>query len=154
GVIGPLLADPNVDAVIALFVPPVVEDPAAVEAVLRRAAADAAKPLLPVVMSADGAPHGGFDYPESAARALGPAAQRTARLRRPAGRIPEFEVDTAGGRAVVDGAADGWLDSVAAQALLEAYGIPLVAEQQAATADEAVTAASALGYPVVVKTAA
>jgi acetate---CoA ligase (ADP-forming) len=153
-VISPLLADPNVDAVIALFVPPVVEDPAAVEAVLRRAAADAAKPLLPVVMSADGAPHGGFDYPESAARALGLAAQRTAWLRRPAGTIPELEVDTARGRAVVDGAAEGWLDGAAARALLEAYGIPLVAQQQAATADEAVTAASALGYPVVVKTAA
>ena len=32
--IGPILADPNIDAVIALFVPPVVEDPHAVQELL------------------------------------------------------------------------------------------------------------------------
>ena len=40
------------------------------------------------------------------------------------------------------------------RALLEAYGIPLVPERIAATADEAVAAAEELGFPVVVKTAA
>src|SRR4051794_34313082 len=109
-VLGPLLDDPNVDAVIALFVPPVVEGPAAVEAVLERAGAAAGKPLLPVVMSADGSIGGGFDYPESAARALGLAAQRTAWLRRPTGMIPELQVDAAAAAAVVAKAADGWLD--------------------------------------------
>jgi acetyl coenzyme A synthetase (ADP forming)-like protein len=152
-VLGPLLEDPNVDAVIALFVPPVVEDPAAVEAVLEQAGADAAKPLLPVVMSADGSARGGFDYPESAARALGLAAQRTAWLRRPAGTIPELAVDPARGRAIVAEAAEGWLDGAAARALLEAYGLPLVAESEAATPEGAVEAAAALGFPVVVKTA-
>ena len=152
-VLGPLLDDPNVDAVIALFVPPVVEGPAAVEAVLERAGAGAAKPLLPVVMSADGAARRGFDYPESAARALGLAAQRTAWLRRPAGTVPELEVDTTRARGIVAEAAEGWLDGPTARTLLEAYGIPLVAERQAATPAEAVDAASALGYPVVVKTA-
>ena len=52
--IGPILADPNIDAVIALFVPPVVEDPQAVEEVLARYAKESDKPLLSVVMSADG----------------------------------------------------------------------------------------------------
>jgi hypothetical protein len=37
--------------------------------------------------------------------------------------------------------------------LLDAYGIPLVAERTAATPDEAVAAATELGFPVVVKTA-
>ena len=39
-------------------------------------------------------------------------------------------------------------------ALLVAYGIPLVPERVAATVDEAVAAPRALGFPVVVKTAA
>src|SRR6185295_17611976 len=42
----------------------------------------------------------------------------------------------------------------AARELLTAFGIPLVPERLAATAEEAVTAARELGYPVVVKTAA
>jgi acetyl coenzyme A synthetase (ADP forming)-like protein len=58
-----MLADPNVDAVIALFVPPVVESAEAVAGVLARAARDSAKPLLTVVMSADGVPQGGFSFP-------------------------------------------------------------------------------------------
>ena len=153
-VLPPLLADPNVDAVIALFVPPVVEDPRAVEAVLERIARESGKPLLSVVMSADGTAHGGFEYPESAARALGLVAQRAAWLRRPVGTTPDVIVDTARGRAVIDAASEGWLDAEAAHELLEAYGIPLVGERHAATPDEAAELASDLGFPVVVKTAA
>jgi acyl-CoA synthetase (NDP forming) len=148
-----ILADPNIDAVIALFVPPVVEDPRAVEELLARYAKESAKPLLSVVMSADGSSRGGFEYPESAARALGLAAQRAAWLRRPAGTTPEVAVDSARGRAIVDAAAEGWLEPAAARELLESYGIPLVAERRAETPDEAAAAASELGLPVVVKTA-
>jgi acyl-CoA synthetase (NDP forming) len=148
-----ILADPNVDAVIALFVPPVVEDPRAVEELLARYAKASPKPLLSVVMSADGSSRGGFEYPESAARALGLAAQRAAWLRRPAGTTPEVEVDVARGRAIVDAATEGWLEPAAAQALLESFGIPFVREQRADTPDGAVAAAVELGLPVVVKTA-
>ena len=82
-----LLADPGIDAVIALFVPPVVATADDVAAAIARVAKDADKPVLPVVMSADGAPPGAFAYPESAARALGLAARRAAWLRRPAGDL-------------------------------------------------------------------
>jgi acetyl coenzyme A synthetase (ADP forming)-like protein len=152
--LGPVLADPNVDAVIALFVPPVVEDPRAVEELLARFAQESDKPLLSVVMSADGSAHGGFEYPESAAHALGLAAQRAAWLRRPAGTTPAVDVDQARGRAIVDAADEGWLDAGKAHALLEAYGIPLVAERRAGTPDEAAAVAEELGLPAVVKTAA
>jgi acyl-CoA synthetase (NDP forming) len=148
-----ILADPNIDAVIALFVPPVVEDPRAVEELLARYAKASPKPLLSVVMSADGSSRGGFEYPESAARALGLAAQRAAWLRRPTGTTPEVEVDVARGRAIVDAAPEGWLQPAAARELLESYGIPLVAERQADNPDEAAAAAAELGLPVVVKTA-
>ena len=152
--LGPILADPNIDAVIALFVPPVVEDPRAVEAVLARHAKESDKPLLSVVMSADGSPRGGFEYPESAAHALGLAAQRAAWLRRPVGTTPDLDVDLAGARAIVDAAGEGWLDADAAHRLLAAYGIPLVGERRAETPAEAAAVAEELGLPAVVKTAA
>jgi acetate---CoA ligase (ADP-forming) len=148
-----MLADPNVDAVIALFVPPVVESAEAVAGVLARAARDSAKPLLTVVMSADGVPQGGFSYPESAARALGLAARRAEWLRRPAGSVPELDVDARRARALVEAAGEGWLEPEVAHALLRAYGIPLVEERRAENPDDAVVAAVELGLPVVVKTA-
>ena len=86
-----VLADPGVDALIVLFVPPVVATAADVAAAIARATVGAEKPVLPVVISADGSPAGSFTYPESAARALGLAARRAAWLRRPASEAPYLD---------------------------------------------------------------
>src|SRR5207247_2065020 len=123
------------------------------------ASAVAEKPVVPVVMSADGTPPGSFAYPESAARALGLVAQRAAWLRRPAGTVPSLDgIDFGRARAIVDDALaaeeDVWLDPARTRALLESYGLPLVPERVAADPIEAADAAFELGYPVVVKTAA
>jgi len=165
----PLLADPRIDALIVLFVPPVVAGAEEVTSAITRSVAAAApeKPVLAVVISADGtpaalrepdAPVASFSSPEWAARALGLAAGRADWLRRPAGALPELEVDVTAAREVVEaalrGSSEAWLEPAAARRLLEAYGLPLVPERTAADADEAVHAATALGYPVVVKTAA
>ena len=97
-----VLADPGIDAAIVLFVPPVVATTVDVAAAVRRACAAADKPVLPVLMSADGSPAGSFTYPESAARALGLAARRAAWLRRPASEPPALEsIDRAAATAVV-----------------------------------------------------
>ena len=101
-----------------------------------------------------------FAYPESAARALGRVADRAAWLRRPQGAVPDAgRRSTAPAReAVVERALeadeDTWLDPAATRELLEAYGLPLVPERVATSADEAVAAARELGFPAVVKTAA
>ena len=98
----PSSRDPGLDAVICLFVPPVVATAADVAAAIARASESADKPVLPVVMSADGTPAGGFAYPESAARALGLAARRAAWLRRPAGEPPKLDrVDRAAASALI-----------------------------------------------------
>jgi acetyl coenzyme A synthetase (ADP forming)-like protein len=166
-VIPPLLGDKRLDALIALFVPPVVAGADEVAAAIQRAVARAEtdKPVLAVLISHEGMPavlrDGGavasFAYPESAARALGLAAARAEWLRRPAGTVPQApEVDAAEARRIVEEAlADRmelWLDSCATRALLIAYGIPVVAERTAETPSEAVEAARELGFPVVLKT--
>ncbi len=153
-----LLADPGIDAVIALFVPPVVATADDVTAAIARASVGSDKPVLPVVLSAEGTSAGGYAYPESAARALGLVARRAAWLRRPAGEIPQLEdIDRDAARAVVNASLatsdDCWLDPAAARELLRSYGLPIVEERGAETVPEAVAAADELGYPVVVKTA-
>ncbi len=153
-----LLADPGIDAVIALFVPPVVATADDVSAAIARASVGSDKPVLPVVMSAEGTSGGGYAYPESAARALGLVARRAAWLRRPAGEIPQLEdIDRDAARAVVNGSLatsdDCWLEPAAARELLSAYGLPIVEERYAETPRAAVAAADEIGYPVVVKTA-
>jgi acyl-CoA synthetase (NDP forming) len=66
-------------------------------------------------------------------------------------------VDTARGRAVITDAlaadADLWLRPDQVRELLQAYGLPVVPEQVAATVDEAAEAATKLGFPAVVKSA-
>ena len=164
-----LLADPQVDAALVLFVPAVTSTAEEVAVAVEGAAGAAAseKPVLAVVMSAsgipaalrDGARVAGFAYPESAARALGRAAGRAAWLRRPLGSVPEVAgVDQARALEVVERALadadDSWLAPAATRELLEAYGVPLVPERVADDVEAAVAAAHDLGLPAVVKSAA
>ena len=163
-----LLADPHASAVLVLFVPAVSatadEVAHAVAGAARRA--DGSKPVLAVVMTSEGIPEAlrasrqvsPFAYPESAARALGRVADRAEWLRRPQGAVPALEgIDAARAGAVVARALertdDVWLDPAATRELLLAYGVPLVPEQVAASAEEAAEVARELGFPAVVKTA-
>jgi acyl-CoA synthetase (NDP forming) len=115
------------------------------------------KPILAVVMSAAGTPQAlltgrrpiaTFEYPESAAAALGRAADRADWLRRPAGTVSEpADVDLRSAKEVITSALgsgdETWLTPAQGRALLGAYGIPLIPERQAHTEDEALAAARA-----------
>jgi acetate---CoA ligase (ADP-forming) len=136
-----------------------------VRSVVRREQPD--KPVLAAVVSSDGIPSAlredgagvaAFSYPESAAWALGVAADRAEWLRRPAGTEPELDgiEDATARRVVADalaGVSEVWLEPGHARELLASYGLPLVPERVARSADEAAAAAVALGLPAVVKTA-
>ena len=164
-----VLRDSGIDAVIVLFVPPVVAGAAEVAAAIRGAAEgeSTGKPVLAVVVSADGTPEtlreptspvATFAYPESAAHALGVAAARAEWLRRPVGTLPALDgIDVAAARQLIDTALtatdDVWLEAAGVRTLLTAYGMPLVPERIAADAAEAVALANSLGRPVVLKTA-
>jgi acetyl coenzyme A synthetase (ADP forming)-like protein len=160
-----LLGDGSVDAVIALFVPPVMTGADEVASAIVRSVEDAGekeKPVLACLISADGTPAqllsgivAPFSYPESAARALGRAAERAEWLRRPRGRVPKLgNIDRRAARGLVESSSEGWLDPDLTRRLLTSYGLPLVAERRVESVDEAVVAAEELGYPVVLKTAA
>jgi acyl-CoA synthetase (NDP forming) len=159
-----VLGDPGIDAVIVLFVPPVVAGAAEVAAGITRALEQAPptqKPVLASLISADGTPAAlessrvtAFAYPESAARALGRAAARADWLRRPLGDVPDLDgIDLAAAERIVAGAVERWLGTEETRALLGAFGVPLVPERLAESVEEAVEAAKALGFPAVVKTA-
>ncbi|MBV8598765.1 MAG: GNAT family N-acetyltransferase, partial [Actinobacteria bacterium] len=88
--IGPMLADANIDALVVLFVPPIVATTGDVAAAVARAARDAKKPVVAAFVSAEPVRLPGLavlPYPESAARALALAWQRTQWLRRDAGEV-------------------------------------------------------------------
>ena len=164
-----LIADPGVDAVIALFVPPVVAEAGDVaEAVVRAVGPDGVrKPVLGVFVTGEGTPPAllrrprrvaAFPYPDSAARALGRAVERGEWLRRPAGTVPELDGfdRRAAEQVVVEVLAtrgECWLEPAEVRALLGAYSVPLVPERVCAGPAEAVGAAEELGFPVVVKSA-
>jgi len=160
-----VLADPAVDSVIVLFVPPATAGAEDVAASLARTleAASTDKPVLAALLAAEGIPSvlrmtpglaALFTYPESAARALGLAAGRAEWLRRPAGTVPHVEgIDTSAAQRVVATADGRWLTPAETRELLNAYGLPLVEERLAESVDDAVEAAHELGLPVVVKSA-
>jgi len=157
-----LLADPGVDAVIVLFVPPVGTEAQAVAAAIQRGGAGATKPVLTSFMGMHGVPAAlsslregrfpSYSFPEAAAIALARVVRYGRWLARGAGAVPELAVDAAAARAAI-GDHHGWLPADATRAVLAAYGIAQPSTQLAATAEAAATAASAVGYPVAIKLA-
>jgi acetate---CoA ligase (ADP-forming) len=163
-----LAADPSVDAVVAIFIPPLVTQALDVADAVRAASAAtraAGKPLLAVWMAQDDAAlatlAGGvggvpaYGTPEEAIRALAHAAGY-ARWRRtsaePAGLSAGVDADAAAATvAQVLAEGGGWLVPDRVAELLTAYGIPQVAATVVATPAAVGRHAAALGGPVAIK---
>ena len=160
-----VLHDPNVDAAIAIFVPPVQVDTGAVATgIAEIVARHEDKTVLACLMGKKGV-HGGmtelkrhnipaFMFPESAARALAAMVRYRRWRERPLGDVVELEADSARARAAIDSARrDGreHLTLGEVEEVLGAYGIPLVESRFASSPEAAVEAAERLGWPVVLK---
>jgi len=160
-----VVRDPNVDGLVVLFVSPIMIDAVAVaeaivEETVRQPEADR-KPVLACLMGRqrgreaiellreNGIPV--FRYPEDAARNMQMLLRRRQMLDRVPGTAPRFRVRRAAAARILDAAAAGWLGSEAAESVLRAYGIPFAKSRFVASAGDAVAAAHALGYPVVLK---
>jgi acyl-CoA synthetase (NDP forming) len=167
-----VIDDEGIDALLAIFVPPLVtraEDVARAIANAAEVAGD--KPVVACFLGKAGVPAelrgvGGrrtipsFAFPEAAAHALGRVAGLADWRRRPVGSVPVFDdVDLVRARSIVAetlaAEPDGtWLDQGAAGALLECFGIPVVGFAVVADPARAVAAADELGYPVALKAGA
>ena len=168
-----VLRDPNVDAAIAAFVPPLgilARDVA--EAIVQANARHPDKPVLAVLMGREGLPAGlaelhearipAFIFPESAARALGAMWRYADRIaNQPEGTARAFEVDDDRVRAILDAAlaaGRATLSEPDALRVLVAYGVPVApwrfvetGRSTAGLAREAAAAAADIGFPVALK---
>ena len=162
--------DPQTDGVLVILTPQAMTESTATATAISRLAQGSGKPLLASwmggdevdagrgVLSREGIPI--FDYPDTAARAFGAMWRRTSALRAlyetPAATdTPELDATAwttvenilapalAGGRTL--------LSEHEAKQVLSAYGIPVVTTRLAASEEDAVAAAEATGYPVVLK---
>lgn len=156
-----VLADPNVDSVLAIFIPPIATDPEAVARAIVDGTREAGeKPVLAIFMSARGAPPilqsiPSYAFPEPAAIALARAVEYGEWRRRPPGTVPDFpEARRADARQIVGAAlarGGGWLDPVECDRLLAAFGIPTAAVRLVGDPASAEAAAADIGFPVVLK---
>jgi len=156
-----LLDDPNVDSVLAIFIPPIVTDADDVAAAITRAAScGPGKPVAGVFMRSDAAPEAlaqipCFAFPEPAAIAMARVAAYGEWRGKSQGIIPTPDgIQPALARLVVERALErggGWLTAVEADALLSAAGVAVPRSTLATSIDEAVVMAARLGYPVALK---
>jgi acetyltransferase len=160
-----ILADPAVDAVVPIFVPPFgVRQEEVAEAIVAAAAMRPEKPVLAVLMGRDGLPQGraelhaagipAYIFPESAARALAALNRQREWAERPPSCDAPLVVDRdAAGAILARARRDGRerLDELESLQLLGAYGISVPPAYLARTAESAAAGAAALGFPVALK---
>lgn len=161
-----VLADDGVDAVLMIFIEPLVTQPEPVAEAIRQAVAGTDKTVLACFMMARGAPEllrvepgrrvPSFVFPEDAVRALALATQYAERRLRPLGQAPALtglDLDAARRAlsAAAAGGAGGWLTPDEALALVAAAGITAAPSRLATSPHEAAAAAQELGLPVALK---
>lgn len=156
---GLLLADPNVDSLLTIFIPPLVTAAADVAAAMTEVARAASKPVLATFMGVEGAipmlsPIPAYRFPEAAISALARVTAHADWRRRPTGQTPDFSVEVDAAKTILEEALSrgaGWLGPVEAQRVLEALGVRAVAMRLAAGEDDAVEQSRQLGYPAALK---
>lgn len=157
-------ADPNIDSVIVIYIPPLVSKPVEIAGAIARGAGKIPreKPILSVFISSEGTPAElllgprgkipSFSFPENAAHALSAAVRYVRWKARPKGQVFHFDDETEDAiRAEIDRAPrPGWLAPEALAKVLELADIPL-ARAVVVAPGEVEAAAERIGYPVVLK---
>jgi acyl-CoA synthetase (NDP forming) len=155
-----LLADENVDAVMTIFIPPLVTEGEAVARAIVSTAKEATKPIVATFMQIDGAPTvltpvPCYPFPESAAIALSRVAAFGEWRRREPGVTPVLEnINRDGVRAVAERAlarGGGWLAPAEVSDMLAAVGLSAAASRVVTSQDAAVEASKEIGFPLVMK---
>ena len=164
------------DAVVAVFLPPLMAGSREFGPALRQVAEGAQKPIVASFLSTEGIPPEltvldendmpargsvpSYSTPERAVIALAKVAEYARWRRRPVGELPELtDVDDAAGTAMVhavlgDSPQGRDLTDDELIALLATYGVPLLGTRTVTDAEAAVAAAREIGYPVILKSTA
>jgi acyl-CoA synthetase (NDP forming) len=167
-----LAGDDDIDAVLAIFIPPIIGNTDDFERAISDVAGDfqeAGKPLLACFLGQRGfkAKLGSsgrfvpsYPFPEEAIAALARTAEYSETRQKPAGKTVTFDgIAKDKAREIVAAAMTGstqrplWLEPAEIAGLLNCYGIRFVDTAVAGTPDEAARAASEMGFPVAVKLA-
>lgn len=158
---------PDVDAVVAIYMPPIPGNGAEVAAELLRASRDCGKPVLATFEGKIGmldelrvgaVPGRGsipsYAAPEEAVRALAHVVRHARWLEQPAGLPEELEgVDAGAARDLVLATLTDAPAEIDASELLAHYGVEVWPSETVESPEEAVEVASRLGWPVVLKAA-
>ncbi|MGH3497380.1 MAG: GNAT family N-acetyltransferase [Nocardioidaceae bacterium] len=169
--------NPEVDSVVAVYIPPVNMPGEPVATVLATVGEQSDKPIVSTFLASEGVPEllripdvagvagrgsvPSYAAPESAVRALARAVSYAAWLSRPTGTVRSWDVDAALARDVVrealsaaPGPEGAELDADQLHCLLGAYGIELWRRTAVTDVDGAVAAGESLGWDVVLKATA
>jgi acetyltransferase len=159
-----LLAAPEVDGVMALYVPQAITPPEEVAKAMAQGAADASKPVMGCISGGNFQPSARilheaqiphYTDPSRAAEGLGMLwryGQRAARRTPAPTRLEDVERERAA-RLIEEAMAQGQdvLDAQLGAQLAAAYGLTVPSSGLASTAEAAVTLAEEAGYPVALK---
>ena len=161
-----MAAEPGVDALIVIFIPPLNLTVAEVGASIVRAARDVGGklPIVAVLVSSKDVPPvlsdgevkvPTFQFPEAAVAALSKTVEYAEWLRKPEGTVPTFNDSQKAKAAALVGASisagTGWLPPDKVNELLGYCGIPTVSTRLCPTPEAAGQAAEEIGGPVVLK---
>ncbi|MFQ6013043.1 MAG: acetate--CoA ligase family protein [Thermoplasmata archaeon] len=159
-----VMEDPNVDAVLVISVPPIIEDEIAVARSIWRCAQNHPKPVVTTFLGqGEESPgvtelveHGipTYLFPESAARALAAMWAYQDYLGRTEGEVRRFRVRKRRSREIINQVRrEGRtrLHEMEALDLLQAYGFQIVKSRLVSDVAEAIDAAEEIGYPVALK---
>jgi acetate---CoA ligase (ADP-forming) len=166
-----VLNDDSIDIAVVIYIPPISQLSEEFASIIREMAPlyrHKGKPLVTSFLGLSGArvelgSHEkgfvpSFAFPEATASALARSMEFSQRLKKPAGKIPDFpDIDKKRAEYIIQsalqkaGTKQCWLDAEAITGLLDCYGIKFVTLKLAKTPIEAAAAASEIGCPVAVK---
>lgn len=163
--LGALLRDPRLDAVMAIFVPPLgVRQEDVTEAIAAVAVEHPETPVYAVLMGHQGLPQGkaalhsagipAYIFPESAARAIAAQNRHREWRERPPRHLERYAFNAAAIERILAGAVGrgaARLSEIEALELIAAIGVPVAEAGMAHTPQEAVELGERLGWPVVCK---
>jgi acetyl coenzyme A synthetase (ADP forming)-like protein len=160
-----LLADEGVDGIIVILPPPPLTTAAEVAGAIIPVIRSAEKPVVVALMGEELIAHAArlfrqsripdYRFPERAASVMRVLYERSKQLDRTLSAPPTFQdlkpdrVSSNLAQARVG--REGFIAASHAHAIVEAYGLPMLAYRLVASPEEALEAAEAFGYPVVLK---